>query len=99
MSRRRLTREEQVEVVKDAMADLKVAKKALIDARANKSKKEDDADDRSAFADFWAKNKKAYGKAKDTEIEGVLWVHLKACGMDKPEKFENGITHFGLKKV
>lgn len=31
------------------------------------------------------------------ELENVLWLHLKAIGMDKKEKFNEGVTHFGYK--
>ena len=44
MSKKRLTREEQIEVVKDAMADVKAAKQALIASRSGKVKKEEDID-------------------------------------------------------
>jgi hypothetical protein len=52
---------------------------------------------REAFRVFWAKAKRQYGKAKD--IEGVIWLHLKSMKMDQPEKFEDGLKHFGLKKI
>jgi hypothetical protein len=56
-----------------------------------------DRERREAFRVFWAKSKKQYGKSKD--LEQILWVHLKAVKMDQPETFEDGIKHFGLKKV
>lgn len=31
------------------------------------------------------------------EIENALWLHLKATGNDKKEKFEEGVRHFGYK--
>lgn len=51
---------------------------------------------REAFKYFWATARKEYGKAKD--LEDILWAHLKATGNDKPELFEKGLKHFGLKK-
>lgn len=96
MSKKRLSREEQVETVQNALSN-KAAKEALIQARLSKKQKED-PDFRAEFSNFWAKNKKSYGKSKDLDIEGVLWVHLKAAGYDKPELFEAGIKHFGLEK-
>lgn len=56
-----------------------------------------DSQKREQFRLFWARTKKKYGKAKD--IEGIIWLHLKTMKMDEPEKFEEGIKHFGLKKV
>jgi hypothetical protein len=53
-------------------------------------------DTREAFAAFWAIAKKDYRKSKD--LEDILWAHLKASGFDKPELFEKGLEHFGLKK-
>jgi hypothetical protein len=52
---------------------------------------------REAFRVFWAQAKSAYGKSKD--LEDVLWLHLKSIKMDKPEQFEDGLRHFGLKKI
>ena len=52
---------------------------------------------REEFRLHWAKEKAKYGKAKD--IEDILWLHLKAIKMDKLEKFDEGLKHFGLKKV
>jgi hypothetical protein len=53
-------------------------------------------DTRESFRAFWATAKKEYKKSKD--LEDVLWAHLKATGFDKPELFEQGLQHFGLKK-
>lgn len=54
------------------------------------------AEKREAFRKFWAMNKSRYGKTKD--IEPVLWVHLEASGFSDPEKFVEGLEHFGLKR-
>lgn len=51
---------------------------------------------RHQFKMFWAKTRKQYKASK--ELEQILWIHLKATGNDKPEKFEDGLVHFGLKK-
>lgn len=58
------------------------------------SKKNGDA--RESFRTFWALVKKDYKKPK--ELEDILWAHLKASGFDKPDLFEKGLQHFGLKK-
>lgn len=52
---------------------------------------------REAFRKFWAEQKYKYGKSKD--LEPILWAHLKASKQDDPAKFEDGLAHFGLKKV
>jgi hypothetical protein len=52
---------------------------------------------RESFRLFWTRNKKKYGKAKN--LEGIIWLHLKSVKMDEPEKFEAGLSHFGLKKI
>lgn len=30
-------------------------------------------------------------------MEDVIWLHLKASGFDKKEKFNEGVLHFGYK--
>ena len=52
---------------------------------------------REAFRVFWASNRTKYGKQKN--LEEVLWIHLKSAKLDDPKKFEEGLAHFGLKKV
>ena len=52
---------------------------------------------REAFRIFWTSNRSKYGKAKS--LEKVLWLHLKSIGMNSPEKFVDGLTNFGLKKI
>jgi len=56
-----------------------------------------DREKREAFKKFWAENKKHYGKV--SKLEEVIWLHLKAIKMDHPSKFQEGLEHFGLKKV
>lgn len=52
---------------------------------------------REEFRLYWAREKYKYGKSK--QLEEILWLHLKASKMDKPEQFESGLKHFGLKKI
>ena len=52
---------------------------------------------REAFRIFWAQEKYKYGKSKD--LEDIVWLHLKSSKLDEPEKFEEGLKHFGLKKI
>lgn len=56
-----------------------------------------DAQKRDEFRKFWAQQKYKYGKSKD--LEPILWAHFKATKHDDPAKFEDGIAHFGLKKL
>lgn len=60
-------------------------------------KKLSDEEKKEEFRLFWAREKYKYGKSKD--LEQILWLHLKATKMDEPEKFEQGLKHFGLKKI
>ena len=52
---------------------------------------------REQFRLFWAENKYKFGKAK--ELEGILWLHLKAAKLDDPKDFDKGLAHFGLKEI
>ena len=52
---------------------------------------------REQFRLFWAKNRTKYGRNRD--LEDVLWIHLKSAKFDDPKKFEEGLKHFGLKKI
>jgi hypothetical protein len=52
---------------------------------------------REQFRLFWAQNKKRYGKKKD--LEEIVWLHLKSSKMDDPSMFNEGLKHFGLKKI
>ena len=56
-----------------------------------------DTEKREQFRIFWAQSRKKYGKARD--LEQILWLHLKDTKHDELEKFEAGISHFGLKKL
>lgn len=93
--KKKMSREEQIEDIQQKMDAAREAKLALIAARQGSKSKDDGA--RIKFQEFWAANRKAYGKEKD--LEHILWAHLKAIGCDSPEKFSEGITHFGLKKI
>lgn len=55
-----------------------------------------DEQKREEFRVFWAQEKAKYGKGK--ELENILWTHLKSMGLNSPEKFVEGLQHFGLKK-
>lgn len=69
--------------------------------RASLNKKEaprlSDEEKREKFRVYWAEEKSKYANSKD--LEQIIWLHLKSVKMAEPEQFENGIKHFGLKKV
>ena len=52
---------------------------------------------REQFRVFWTGARKRYGKPK--ELEEIIWMHLKSSKLDDPAKFEEGLKHFGLKKI
>lgn len=52
---------------------------------------------REQFRVFWAQQKRKYGKAQD--LEEIIWLHLQSSNMSEPEKFEEGLKHFGLQKI
>jgi ribose 1,5-bisphosphokinase PhnN len=52
---------------------------------------------REAFKTYWTANKKKYGLTN--KIEEIIWLHLVSTNNDSPEKFEDGIKNFGIKKV
>ncbi|MDD5650676.1 MAG: hypothetical protein PHF86_09705 [Candidatus Nanoarchaeia archaeon] len=50
-------------------------------------------DVRKEFKKFFSKIKKQL--KLDNSLEEIIWIHFKAAGFDKVEKFEQGIKHFG----
>lgn len=66
--------------------------KPVILAMAEEEKREE-------FRKFWAQVKAKYGKSKDSSLESIIWLHIKASKLDAPEQFEAGLAHFGLKQV
>lgn len=52
---------------------------------------------RTAFKTYWAQNKKKYGMTN--KLEEILWLHLVATKNDSPEKFDDGLKNFGIKKA
>lgn len=89
------TREEQIDDVQAKMDEARKARLEIAAKRAARTGKKED--NYSKFQEWWAAERRAYGRDKD--LEEILWPHLKAIGHDSPEKFEAGVQHFGLKKV
>lgn len=88
--------EKKQEIKEEVELTVEEARALRLASHQAKSKEGSDIERREAFRLFWAQNKSKYGRGK--ELEQVLWVHLKAIGMNSPGKFEDGISHFGLKK-
>lgn len=69
-------------------------KKEIQQSVSKTDKKSRQMELREEFELFWAKHKnkyKAYGNIAD-----VVYAHFLAYGFNKPEKFEEGLRHFGL---
>ena len=56
-----------------------------------KEPKEDEI--REEFKKYFTKLKRKMGLGSD--LEQIIWLHFKAYGFDKKEKFDDGIRHFG----
>lgn len=69
--------------MRKAIHESKLAKKGPIE------------DSREEFRKYFVGLKRKLNLAP--ELENVIWVHLKAVGMDKKEQFNEGVTHFGYK--
>jgi hypothetical protein len=52
---------------------------------------------REAWRLYWAQEKSKWANSKD--LEHIIWLHLKAVSMAAPARFEEGIKHFGLKRI
>ena len=50
---------------------------------------------REEFKQYFTKLKRKIGLTSD--LEQIIWLHLKASGFDKKEKFSAGVRHFGYK--
>lgn len=60
----------------------------------NQEKKAQDAS-RDEFRIYFVELKRKLNLAP--EIEDVMWLHLKAIGMNQKDKFNDGVRHFGYK--
>ena len=47
------------------------------------------------FRKFWVVSCKKYGI--DSSLKDAVWIHFKATGHDKKEKFLDGLRSFGFK--
>jgi hypothetical protein len=69
--------------------DMQAAKKPVKKVR---ELREDEV--REEFRKYFTKLKRQMNLRSD--LEKILWLHLKAAGFAKPELFDKGIKHFGL---
>jgi len=84
----------EVKIDKKSKAELIKAARAKRVARAGISSKQIEEDTKDEFRKFFVQLKRKLNLNSD--LEGVIWLHLKAAGFDKKDKFEKGIKHFGL---
>ena len=73
---------------------IKIAR-ALRMANAGVTTKQVEENTKEEFRKFFIQIKKKFGLKK--EMENVIWLHFKAAGFDKKEKFDEGVKHFGYK--
>lgn len=83
----------RIEEIRD---NLSRSDQAFKDSQRKLVVEEPEADCRESFRAFWAIARKEYKKPR--ELEDILWAHLRSAGFDRPDLFEKGIEHFGLKK-
>jgi len=67
----------------------------LSESLVAKSKEMKEDETREEFKKYFTKLKRQIGLTAD--LEQVIWLHFKASGFDKKEKFDDGIKHFGYK--
>jgi len=56
---------------------------------------QDEKKTREEFKQYFVKLKRKLGLKPD--LENIIWLHFKAAGFDKKEKFDSGVEHFGYK--
>jgi hypothetical protein len=87
-------KDKKTQDIQQKMDEAKKMRLSMLEAKG--PKKPLDSDSYKEFEKFWARNRKSYGA--DRSLLNVIWSHLKAISCDKPDKFEEGIKHFGLIK-
>lgn len=65
-----------------------------IEVQPVKEKKASSKSVKEEFRKFFVKIRRS--KKIPKELEKVIWLHFKSAGFDSPEKFEDGLKHFGL---
>lgn len=79
------------------LSDADKIKKARAErmARSGVTVKMVEENTREEFRKYFIQIKKKLGLGK--EMENVIWLHFKAAGFDKKDKFDEGVKHFGYK--
>ena len=79
------------------LSDADKIKKARAErmARSGVTVKMVEENTREEFRKYFVQIKKKLGLGK--EMENVIWLHFKAAGFDKKDKFDEGVKHFGYK--
>ena len=67
----------------------------LAESIAAEQKEPKESEIREEFKKYFIKLKRKLGLSND--LEQTIWLHFKASGFDKKEKFDDGIKHFGYK--
>jgi len=63
--------------------------------KAGLTSKQVDCNNREEFRKYFTKIKRVLNLSSD--LEEVIWLHLKAIHCDKKDKFDAGLEHFGYK--
>jgi hypothetical protein len=98
MAKKNMKQEIEKVAEKAKEMSLEEAKKwraSLAKPAASLALKEDQV--REAWRLYWAQEKSKWANSKD--LEHIIWLHLKAVAMAAPARFEEGIKHFGLKRI
>ena len=86
------------EIVRENFEKQKLAEKAEQEKKEAATKpsqpKNLDTQKKEEFRIWWLQNKRSYADTKG--LEDILWLHLMSAGFAEPEKFEDGVAHFGL---
>lgn len=88
-----MAKNEEKKIIVDEFAELRLKRKEA--AEALLAEKEAEINQREEFRKFFIKLNSQLKLNRD--MENVLWLHLKASGFDKKDKFVEGIQHFGYK--
>jgi hypothetical protein len=92
--KKKLSRDEQIEGLRTTLET----------ERLSRSKKDNEISNlpevkrRQSFQEYWTSARRSFGRP-ERELEDILWAHLKAIKCDVPSKFEEGVAHFGLRKI
>jgi hypothetical protein len=85
------------EIKKEIKKELTPKEMRLAFAAAKQANKpEEVVDYKEEFRKFFLKEKEYFKFDKD--MEAIIWAHFNSAGFTKPEKFQEGLEHFGYKR-